>query len=88
MVKRAQAVSRATGVSFSKAYRAIVENPDPEQKRGNNITSFSPALAANFMDQVADYQRANKCSFKDAYLRVRKAVGEDVFGQWLQSVQG
>jgi len=82
IVKRAQAVSKATGVSFSKAYRAIVENPEPVRQPG----AKPAAVNSDFMKLVCDYRDKYHCDYKTAYLATRKAH-EDVFERWLEMQQ-
>jgi hypothetical protein len=84
--KQAVEIHKATGKPYRQVFEALRNNP-PQQQTATTATVAKPS-APNFMDLCAEYKLRNKCSFKDAYLAVRKQVGEDAFMAWLASVQG
>jgi len=84
--RQAVQLHKATGKPYRQVFEALRNNP-PQQQPALTAPAAKPS-APNFMDQCAEYKMRNKCSFRDAYLATRKAVGEDAFMEWLASVQG
>ena len=75
--KRAKAISEATGVSFSRAFKVVEDHPDPEPSKGSNRT-YTPAPAvtdhrkSKFWTMVEDLHARRGGKIVDAILAVRK----------------
>jgi len=79
---RAAEIRSATGGNIREIYKKLQENP-PKQETASNV---QPAARVDWMQKVMDLKDARKCSYKDAYLQLRKADPAG-FDAWLESVQ-
>ena len=85
--KRAKVIAEATGVSFSKAFKAVEDHPDPVPNQGNNVTAETLVVTdpkkTAFWKKVESHNLANKCRTYDSILAVRKSDPE-LFNEYLE----